>query len=405
MTTRESLSTFIKLTGPLDSRIEQATGASNADELQDMMADKPTKQSVDLLINSKCSERCSHCFFTEAEEGFISTTPELVEDLRRQIQFFDADSSNVTIYPREATLAMNLLPVFEEQSMDRVLTNGVLLSKRGVIDKLKSFGIEKLAISLHGSKEDHTLITQAPSDFYDLTLKGIEMAIAAGMDVSTFTAVSKYNLGSLEQVFAYANRVGIRETKLLRLIPVGNAQNLPDEAFIDEADLRTMLLTVEAARRQYPNLRISLLGTSFGPNFYSRGMYRYLVGESDVWPNSTYACPWINQQYIGISVGSGKVYPCFEAVSFSETQIGAVDIDGRANVDNPNLTPQSLKENLRDKCAEDDCQYQALCLGGCRITAFSFAKRRGEEDPLYAGQDICLTRTLDKLVEERGGEI
>ena len=36
-------------------------------------------------------------------------------------------------------------------------------------------------------------------------------------------------------------------------------------------------------------------------------------------------------------------------------------------------------------------------LGGCRSTACVFAKVRGEKDPLFAGQDMCVTKIKEKI--------
>jgi radical SAM protein with 4Fe4S-binding SPASM domain len=53
------------------------------------------------------------------------------------------------------------------------------------------------------------------------------------------------------------------------------------------------------------------------------------------------------------------------------------------------MSEKTLRERLRGKCAKDSCEYQSSCLGGCRTVAYSMAKLRGEQDPLYAGMDFC----------------
>jgi radical SAM protein with 4Fe4S-binding SPASM domain len=74
--------------------------------------------------------------------------------------------------------------------------------------------------------------------------------------------------------------------------------------------------------------------------------------------------------------------------------LGFSELTGRI----PAITDEQLKTNLRGQCAADNCEYQPLCMGGCRMTAFSVARRKGESEPLYAGQDICMTKLLTENV-------
>jgi len=124
--------------------------------------------------------------------------------------------------------------------------------------------------------------------------------------------------------------------------------------------------------------------------------------------NSKYLCPWIGQQYFGVSLGNHDVYPCFRLLSFPEMRIGKVNIDARGQVkldiNKPDLMEKELSQRLRGECSESDCQYHRLCLGGCRSMAYVLAKRQGDNNPLYAGQDICLTRILDELSNLRLAE-
>lgn len=385
--TSPELQTFIRVKGSLNERVRQSTGLTDTNALLSAIKTKPKRKSVDFLIPSYCNQNCTHCFFQEVGgPAFIQTNSQLVDELKKQVTMFDNDNTMLTIYPREITQAMNLLPVFAEKEMDRVLTNGLTLANKKVTDKLKKYGVKKLAVSLHGLQEMQNQLTGGTVNDYQQIIKGIKNAVSTGFDVSLFTTVFRGNVDSLTDFFGYINTLGINEVKLIRLIPTGNAKNLPDDYFLGENDVENMLYTVDNARIKFPDLRIALLGTSFGPNFYSSNTFKYLEGKKDTWPNSTYLCPWVEQEFVGISLGTGKQYPCFEALSFPETLIGVAQP----------LSANILQENLRDNCASNNCQYQKLCLGSCRITAFSFAKRENEQNPLFAGQKICLTKILDK---------
>jgi len=300
----------------------------------------------------------------------------------------------LTIYPREITTTPRLFPVLSEQGVNRVLTNGMLLNNDHILSSLKASGITELMVSLHGPKEPHIKLTGVTEKQYDATLSGIEKAVAVGFQVGAFCTTYADNVTRLPELFQDAKSLGIREVKLLRLAPLGNAKDLPDSYFIGREQIKQMLYVVDDERMRNPEIQISLFSTSFGPNFYSQNIYRYLAGQKEQWPYSTYPCPMIGQEFIGISLGSNKVYPCFEALSFPELQIGHVNEKNEIVITSPPLGKGELEESLTGICNKNSCPAQSLCLGGCRISAFSFAKKRGELNPISAGMDSCVTEII-----------
>lgn len=386
----ENLSTFIKVRGTLDNRVRASTGLDGTEALLNAMHNKPRKKAVDFLIPSVCNKNCTHCFFQEDQgSGFVQVNDQMIDFLRQQIAALDLNNTNITIYPREITQAMQLLPVYAENGLDRALTNGLLLTNKQVIRQLQKYGIKRLAISLHGFQNAQMMLTGETALQYQQSLEGLKCALTEGFNVSIFSTIFRGNVDDLPKFFDYAYQLGLREINLLRLIPVGNASNLPEEYFLNLDNIENMLYAINAARKKYPALRISLFGSSFGPNFYSPNAFKYLAGQKNTWPNSTYFCPWIEKEFVGLSLGSQKQYPCFKALSFSDNDI---DLTSPLGV-------EDLQSKLQGDCSSDNCQYQKLCLGSCRITAFSFARRSGQPDPLYAGQDFCLTRILDEITK------
>jgi radical SAM protein with 4Fe4S-binding SPASM domain len=123
-------------------------------------------------------------------------------------------------------------------------------------------------------------------------------------------------------------------------------------------------------------------------------MLRYLSGQENRWPWSRYVCPAVSGDSATISLESGNVYPCLFFETFPDTQIGHQE----DLVLKHQFSEVSLQENLQGQCK--DCFYKPFCLGGCRAVAYSFAKFFGTKNPLFAGQDYCLTRQLDKELDD-----
>jgi radical SAM protein with 4Fe4S-binding SPASM domain len=396
------LSTFKQLSGSPDWLVTQATGLGGVDELSEAIVTKKTKLAVDALVPSPCNggggNGCEQCFFTEDPLGKVlnnvPVTPELLQDVRNFIDGLDPNNIALTIYPREITTAKGLLQVFEDFGISKALTNAILLKNKAYVDMLINSGITQISVSVLGNPAEQAYLGNSFEAVYWQILQGIQNAIEAGIEVSVFTVVYQGNIDSLQDIFRTLSQLGVKKCQLIRLVPTGKAQNMPDKDFItNNEDVLKVLFAVDEARRQNPELRISL--SKFGPNFYSPGIYQYLL-NSNVWPYSKYFCPWIDQGYIGVIFGSNRVVPCFQGMSFPELDIGEYR-EGEVIINETPLTVANLQENLRGICSSENCKFQSLCNGGCRITAYSFAKRNGEGNPLYAGQDVCLTNILQEI--------
>lgn len=392
------LDTFRTNTGTLNERIQRATGLNSINDLKKQMRQRELNRATDLLIESPCNESCSTCFFQEAGgPGRIRLTPEVIDDIRTTTQLLgDPDPKRFTLYPKEITTAMPLLPVFSERSITRTLTNGKRLGEPGVLHGLKNAGIKDLMITVPGRAAAYALYTKEKGQTYDRLLGNIGLAVREGFNVGIFYPVFRPNVDDVIPTALQLKELGVKNIKFIRVIPVGAARGLSDNMFLNKVDTLEFLTNVNTARKLTQNsMELTLFGASVGPNFYGKSIFRYLAGMDDRWPGSQYYCPMIDGQFVGIAYGTRKAYPCFKALSFPELSSGEYK-DGKLVLKPPLLTKENLENKLRGQCTKTDCQYQPICLGGCRITAFSFAKRRGESEPLYAGQDVCVSRILEE---------
>ena len=306
------LDTFRSNTGTLEERIQRATGLNGTGDLIAQMKSREQNRATDLLLESPCNERCVACFFQEAGgPGSIRLTTEVVNDIRTTAGILGApDKTMFTLYPKEITTAMPLLPVFSERAVTRTLTNGKRLGEPGVIETLKNAGIRDLMVTVPGNAASYALYTQEKEQTYDRLLNNIGSAIRSGLTVSTFYPVFRPNIDDVLETTLRLQELGVREIKFIRVIPAGAARNLSDDIFTDNDSTLQFLSNVNEARKQAGNtMELTLFGGSFGPNFFAKSIYRYLAGASDRWPGSQYYCPMVNGQFIGIAFGTGKGYP------------------------------------------------------------------------------------------------
>jgi radical SAM protein with 4Fe4S-binding SPASM domain len=398
---KESLSTFVTNTGTPDDRVFAATGLPGTAALLDRMAGRGNTVARDLLVPSACNENCRACFFTEGEGGCTRLTADAMGEIRLMALALGREFPELfTPYPREITTAPEMLSVFSEFGVKRTLTNGKLLGKPGVMDRLWTAGIRSLVVTVPGGAESFAWYTGENASSYDPLISTIGDAVRRGFDVGTFMPVFRDNVDDIGAMSQRLSQAGVRDIMCIRVVPVGRAAEWDDNLFLDRDSAVRFFGNVNAARLALGDrTRITMFGGSFGPNFSGREIFRYLSGDKPRWPGSKYLCPLVTGQFVGVSFASKRAYPCFQMMSFPETAIGTY-ADGTVEITAPLPPEEAYRERLRGICAADDCTWQALCMGGCRSAAFSFARRRGEADPIFAGQDICQTRIIE---EETGG--
>jgi radical SAM protein with 4Fe4S-binding SPASM domain len=311
-------------------------------------------------------------------------------DIKKMLEVLKTVDKSPYFYPREPTTpsALRLLPEYKNVGMDSILTNGKTLTQPRVIDALKRAGIKSLTVTVPGEAKSYAIYTKEPMEQYEKILEGISIAKQNGFDVSAFTPVFEENINDIIPMVDRLSKLGVSTVRFIRVVPVGNAKDMPNDFFLKPESTIRFLKEVNRARLLYPSVKLSLFGQSFGPNFYSPGIWRALAGQTKEWPGTKFACPAINRRYLGVVLGSNEIVSCFEGMSLENQKIGFVR-DGKLILDsNTSRSEEVLQNNLRGICSKNECEYQALCMGGCRTAAMSEAIRRNEPEPEFAGQTI-----------------
>ena len=395
------LSTFVSVTGTTNEQIQKATGLPDLSALMEKMETRASVVKTDILVPNQCNQKCPGCFYEH--DGVCplkKINQETINQVDELIEILSKIDKNPYLYPREATTntSLKILPEYKKVGMKSILTNGKTLTNPKVITALKDAEINDLTITVPGLAESYAIYTGEPIDQYEKILDGIKTAIENGFKVSTFMPIFEKNIYDVIPTVDVLSKLGVSSVNFIRVIPVGNARNLPDDFFIKKESITPFLSQVNQARLQYKSMKLSLFGQSFGPNFFSPGVWKYLAGQSNEWPGTKYMCPAINQSYLGVILGTNEIVACFEGMCFDDQKIGIINKDGKVIIDtnNTDRSEDVLREKLKGSCSKDECPYQSLCLGGCRTAAMAEAMRRGEPEPEFAGQTICITQILSE---------
>lgn len=212
------------------------------------------------------------------------------------------------------------------------------------------------------------------------------------------TSCQKLPLVQLSVSLKKGSDLGVDKIEFIRLKPVGNAKKMDQKFLLDVSDMPKIIENVEICKQKFPETYYRF-NYSFGPNFYGKSIAEAALkvkkGGSE-WTKAKFLCPAIDGNYLGISFRSGKIYSCFFAMDQEDFAIGRMsDAGERLKVNQTPLSSKMLKKKLRGNCHKDNCEYQSICMGGCRSIAYIFAKLRGETDPLFAGMDICITKAKE----------
>ena len=360
--------------------------------------------NIDILnVGNECNQNCRQCNY-ESEPNLTGIS------LTGEIEFIELlkslyPGSSIFSYPKEITTSRYLLPIMQKCGQKKVLSNGKEIDDE-FIRELKKYGIEEIAITLFANLEQQYDFNRNTIREYIKIKQNIRKCAESGLKVTVNNILDKTTIYSINSLCEQCKELGAKKIAFIRLRPVGNAKYMDRFRLLEEKDMDIIIPSVEAMRSKYPDLYISL-DISFGPNFYRKTLEEAkekVRRSKQTWIKSAYFCPAINQDYRGISPKSGKVYWCFFLISESEiARIGYVDIkNGIVTIDSPiDLSEETLKKELRGNCSSENCKYQPECLGGCRATAYISARDKGERDPIYAGMDICQTKSYERYYGQR----
>lgn len=267
-----------------------------------------------------------------------------------------------------------------------------------MIDLMINSGIEYTKVTLFANPEEQKEWQNINQETYKKIIKNVETASKKGLKVIVNTVMWKENIKSLENLTKICEDIGVNWIKMIRK----RNSNYSDE-YIQDSDMNKVVETVEKAKLN-TDVRLNFSLTFAGPNFYGKSLEeakKKLPPNLGEWIKSPYLCPSIDNNYWGTSLKRGSVFWCYFITDDPIAKIGSIDKKGNItlNKNRVDLSSETLKENLEGICSKNRCEYQQICLGGCRSTAYTFAKFKGEKNPLYAGMDTCLTKVYKRVME------
>lgn len=382
------LHTLASVKGTFEERVKSATGLTLR-SFEEHFYEKPSSRIVQASIHNRCGQSCNHCFQREQY-------PEKNTDPKDVLEVFATFGAEYRKYPfpRDILMSLDLLPVYQRVNCTEISTTALPLKRRPeLLEELHKHGIQTIFVSLHGNQEDHCSLTNTSSRRYNDLIDSLRLIVDAGFNLEIVTTLYRGNVGALDDLPELLINIGVSSWWIQRIMPSGFARDWPFRDFLYGEACETIMRKYAQLKSHYlPNELHVGLDLTWGPNFYSQNMLKFLAGQLHRWPWTRSVCPAATNESLVISMDSGKIYPCLFFESFPDTEVGEVTSSGRINIRQRRYFAEVLTDNLRGLCK--DCEYKRFCLGGCRALAYSFSVQRGERDPGSAGQDFCLTQAI-----------
>lgn len=217
---------------------------------------------VHFSITNKCPLQCSYCAADAGEpmQGELST-----EELKQAIdllaamnvfhvalgggEFFErSDAMEIAYYCREKNIVPNCT------------INGYYMDPE-LAKQCRIFG--QINVSLDGIGA-HYNINRKTENIFERADRAIKMLLEAGATVGINTVMTKKNYDLLEEVVAYADRLGLKEVLFLRLKPAGRGREVYDQyQTTHEQNKRIFPLLMKWAEHYRPLLQVDC---SFAPH-------------------------------------------------------------------------------------------------------------------------------------------
>lgn len=207
---------------------------------------------MDLMVSSmtdgegnwKCNQKCRFCY---AAGQHLGGTKELsTEEWKKVIDSLRAAGvPMITFTGGEPTQREDLAELigYSRWFVTRLNTNGVNLTQE-LVKELRAASLDSLQVTLYSSDETvhNTLVG---CEGYSHTVKGIQNALEAGLDVSVNTPLCRLNRDYL-QTLSFLQSLGVRFVTLSGLICTGGATEGHQENDLTEDELYSIVREAKA---------------------------------------------------------------------------------------------------------------------------------------------------------------
>jgi radical SAM protein with 4Fe4S-binding SPASM domain len=184
----------------------------------------PPPESIFWEITAECNLKCLHCVVSadKKQQSELSTQ----EGLGLINEWRSMGVRDITFSGGEPLIRkdfFDLVHATKKQNFTIGLaTNGTLITP-SVAGELKKLQVN-IQVSLDGSNADIYGKFRGSKKAFDQAIKGIEVLLSAGHDITIGTVISKHNIDDIPEMLKLVESYGIKYFRLIPFIPCGRGK-------------------------------------------------------------------------------------------------------------------------------------------------------------------------------------
>jgi radical SAM protein with 4Fe4S-binding SPASM domain len=263
---------------------------------------------------------------------------------------------------------MQIIDYTHSLSMEtRLLTNGTLITE-DVAKELKARGINRLQISLDGSRETHNRIRRRVYA-YDKALEGVANCKKAEMLVNVSMTLMRSNKQDMEDVVINAAKAGAGIVGFQSYVPSKDLGS-KDPEFVGAEETYKLYQEIRALRKKHES-SIKVLETEV--------LWQIMQWDTKLKQEARRTGKFLSGCGAGFSgfsvLSDGTVYPCRRLpISIANIKDGIAEI----------MLNSEVLKNLRDfeKFRKNGCCNDVFYCRGCRAVAYAITGDYMAPDPM-----------------------
>lgn len=311
-------------------------------------------------ITSRCNLKCIHCYSSAQKEELSTSDVYHIIDM-----LYEIGAGIIDFGGGEPLLRDDIFDILSYSKSvglyTSISTNGILLNE-DCIQRLKTFKIDHVCISLDGAKpETHDYIRNKKGT-YEKTINGIKNCLKAGINTQISTVFMKSNIDELADIYSLLKSLDVDGWYVYDFIPAGRGRELKDEILNPKqrqqlfAHLQEFAVSSNMSLKPYPYS--ITINSACGKDTYFYKKYGRLTELF----KGCLAARWVCH----IS-SNGDLHPCH----LLPHKLGSLKQQAFGDIwfDNSNHILKELRDRtlLKGNCGM--CRYRDVC-GGCRARAF-----------------------------------
>jgi len=410
----------------LDLIMKMGVTMMHADDegVREMLRDPPVRRGIELVLKgianygitvpqelpapflvvwnftNMCNLRCKHCYqradFPKPDELTLDEKLKVVAQLDR------AGLASIAFSGGEPLIHPHFMRVAGEAARRgmyvAVATNGIALSNRSFVERIKALGVRYVEVSIDSADPDRHDWFRGMKGAWKLSTKGLRNAVELGLSTAMATTLTKMNVDEMDDLLDLAEEIGVQRVIFFNFVPVGRGKDIVDMDLDPVERERAMRKMFSEYRRR------KLMVVSTAP-YYGRVSLQ-MSGGKEVAPTHFYVGGDSGldalADFIG-GCGAGRIYagiqPNGDLIPCVFLPITVGNLRETAFWDLWTKAP--LLRQLRDRSQLDgfcgQCPYKYVC-GGCRARAYGYTGNVMGPDPGC----IYNTKVWRSITEELG---